>query len=74
MTHGVRTVELENTTFNLQTGSVPMEATVGGRGGSTYHYMIDAMADGDSMAERWSHNDRTGSSQISGDFEIERQY
>jgi hypothetical protein len=74
LTHGVRTVELENTTFNPQTGRVHMEATVGGRGGSTYHYMIDAMADGDSIAGSWSHGDRTGSSQISGDFEIERQY
>ena len=57
-------VKLTKATFDPKTGVVHMEAMTPGRGGSTYHYMIDGKLDKGTITGSWNHDT------FKGDFKI----
>ena len=57
-------IQLSKGTFDPKTGAVHMEAMAPGRGGSTYHYMIDGKIDKGTIAGSWNHDT------FKGDFKI----
>jgi len=60
-------VQLQKSTFDPKTGAVHMEAMTPGRGGSTYHYVIDGKLDKGIMVGSWNHET------FKGDFKITKQ-
>ena len=60
-------VRLQKGTFDPKTGTVHIEAMTPGRGGSTYHYMIDGKVDKGTMTGTWNHD------AYKGDFKITKQ-
>ena len=60
-------VQIQKATFDPKTGTIHMEAMVPGRGGSTYHYMIDGKVDKGTMMGSWNHE------AYKGDFKITKQ-
>lgn len=64
---GPNAVELQNGTFDAETGAVHMEADATGRGGNEIHYVIDGKVENDTMTGSWNHDDRKG------DFKITKQ-
>ena len=60
-------VKLTKATFDPKTGAVHMEAMTPGRGGSTYHYMIDGKLDKGTITGSWNHDT------LKGDFKITKQ-
>jgi hypothetical protein len=60
-------VPLQKATFDPKTGAVHMEAMTPGRGGSTYHYIIDGKLDKGAMVGSWNHET------FKGDFKITKQ-
>jgi hypothetical protein len=60
-------VQLQKSTFNPGTGAIHMEAMAPGRGGSTYHYIIDGKVEKGTMTGSWNHDN------VKGDFKITKQ-
>ena len=60
-------VQIQKATFDPKTGAVHMEAMTPGRGGGTYHYIIDGKLDKGTMAGSWNHDT------FKGDFKITKQ-
>lgn len=57
-------IQLQKSTFDSKTGAVHMEAMTPGRGGSTYHYIIDGKLDKGAIVGSWNHET------TKGDFKI----
>ena len=49
-------IQLSKASFDPKTGAVHMEAMTPGRGGSTYHYMIDGKLEKGAIAGSWNHD------------------
>jgi hypothetical protein len=62
---GPNAVELQNCTFDAETGAVHMEADATGRGGNEIHYTIDGKVENNTMTGSWNHDDRKGDFKIS---------
>jgi hypothetical protein len=60
-------VQLQKSTFNPSTGVIHMEAMAPGRGGSTYHYIIDGKLEKGTITGSWNHDN------VKGDFKITKQ-
>jgi len=60
-------VQIQKGTFDAKTGTVHMEAMTPGRGGSTYHYVIDGKLDKGTITGSWNHES------FKGDFKISKQ-
>ena len=60
-------VQIQKATFDAKTGAIHMEAMTPGRGGSTYHYVIDGKLDKGTMMGSWNHDS------YKGDFKITKQ-
>ncbi len=64
---GPDAVELQNTSFDPDTGAIHLEAEVISRGGPLFHYLIDGILEEDTIKGSWSHDD------VKGDFTITKQ-
>jgi hypothetical protein len=64
---GPNAVQIQNGRFDPKTGAIHMEAKTPGRGGATFHYMIDGKLEKNILAGSWNHDDRKG------DFRITKQ-
>jgi hypothetical protein len=60
-------VQLQKGTFDSKTGAVHIEAMAPGRGGSTYHYMIDGKLQNGTITGTWNHDS------FKGDFKITKK-
>jgi hypothetical protein len=63
---GPEAVPLTMASFNRDTGAITMEADAPGRGGSTYHYVIEGTVAGNMMSGTWRHDN------VQGDFKLTR--
>ena len=64
---GPGAVQLEKATFDPKTNAVHMEAAAPGRGGRTYHYVIDGKVQNGAMTGSWNHD------RMKGDFKITKK-
>jgi hypothetical protein len=60
-------VRIQKGTFDSKTGAVHLEAMTPGRGGGTYHYVIDGKLDKGTITGSWNHET------FKGDFKITKQ-
>jgi hypothetical protein len=60
-------VQIQKGTFDPKTGAVRMEAMAPGRGGRTFHYVIDGKLEKGTITGSWNHDNSKG------DFKITKQ-
>jgi hypothetical protein len=61
---GEEAVPLTMASFNRDTNAITMEADASGRGGATYHYVIEGTVAGSMMSGTWRHDN------VQGDFKL----